>query len=55
MTCSLRRVNLLEFVERLSRALDIDVGFTQEGQRMFGRDDKWSSRNKPAYLIQFDQ
>lgn len=53
VTCSLQRVNLLEFIERVSRAMKVDVGFTQEGKIVFGRNDKWSSRSRPAYLMQF--
>ena len=53
LTLSLQRVNLLELVERLSKALNVDAGLTREGQIVFGRNDKWSSRSSPAYLMQF--
>lgn len=53
VSCSLQRVNMLEFIAKLSKAMKVDVGFTQDGQIVFGRDGKWSSSGEPSYLLQF--
>lgn len=54
-SCSLHRVNMLEFIQQLSKVANLDVGITQDGQIVFGRAGKWASINDPIYLLQLSE
>ena len=55
ISCLLRRVNMIEFIEQLSKAVALDVGFTPDGQIVFGSEGKWGAEDRPSYLMRFSK